>query len=48
MGFARQASDYIIFISEGKILEQGISEEIFKRPKTKELIKFLDRVLEWK
>jgi polar amino acid transport system ATP-binding protein len=48
MGFARQASDYIVFISDGRILEQGKSEEIFIKPKSKELIGFLDRVLEWK
>lgn len=47
MGFARQACDYTIFISNGKILEHGHSKELFKNPKTKELSNFLNTVLEW-
>lgn len=47
MGFARQACDYTIFISNGKILEHGKSEEIFNHPQTKELSNFLDTILEW-
>lgn len=47
MGFARQASDYMIFVAEGKILEQGNSKDIFTSPKTTQLKKFLNRILEW-
>lgn len=47
MGFARQASDYIIFVAEGKIIEQGNSEQIFKNPKDPKLVRFLHQILEW-
>lgn len=48
MGFARQSCDYVIFISDGQILEHGSSEEIFTNPKTSELINFLNKILEWR
>lgn len=47
MGFARQASDYIIFVADGKIIEQGESEQIFKYPKDPKLVRFLNQILEW-
>lgn len=47
MGFARQACDSIVFLSEGKILEFGDSNQIFKTPKTNELKGFLEKILEW-
>ena len=45
MGFAEQVGTRILFMSEGKILESGTPEEIFKHPKTKRLQEFLDKVL---
>lgn len=47
MGFARQASDYIVFVAEGKILEHGKSKDIFDCPKTPQMKKFLNKLLEW-
>lgn len=48
MGFAKQASDFLLFISEGVVKEQGKTIEVFKSPKSTELINFLSRVLDWK
>ncbi|MFA9398253.1 MAG: amino acid ABC transporter ATP-binding protein [Clostridiaceae bacterium] len=48
MGFAKQASDYIIFVANGGILEEGHSTQVFSNPKTDELNKFLERILEWR
>ncbi|WP_461204664.1 amino acid ABC transporter ATP-binding protein [Clostridium sp. DL1XJH146] len=45
MGFARKASDYAVFVSGGKIAEQGEKTEIFDSPKSDELKKFFNKVL---
>ena len=45
MGFAKKAADKIIFMDEGKILEENIPSIFFKKPKTSRLKKFLDQVL---
>lgn len=45
MGFAREVSDRVIFIAEGKIVEEGTPEEIFTAPKTERLQSFLSKVL---
>ena len=47
MGFARRACETTAFLYQGKILEAGFSAELFERPKTAELKKFLGRILEW-
>ena len=47
MGFAKNACEKLIFLSNNKILESGKSSELFKAPKTPELKSFLDMVLEW-
>ena len=44
MGFAREVSDRVIFMAEGKIVE-GTPEEIFTAPKTERLQSFLSKVL---
>ena len=41
MKFAAEASDRIVFMSDGKILEEGTPEEIFENPKTRRLKDFL-------
>jgi len=41
MGFAREVSDHVIFLHEGKIEEQGPPDEIFKRPKSERFKQFL-------
>ena len=45
MGFAKKAADKIIFMDEGKILEENIPSNFFKKPKTNRSKKFLDQVL---
>lgn len=45
MGFAREVGDRIFFMDQGKILEQGTPEEIFKNPKNPRTIDFLSKVL---
>lgn len=45
MGFAREVSDRVIFMAEGKIVEEGTPEEIFTAPKTERLQNFLSKVL---
>lgn len=41
MAFARQVADQVIFLSEGRILEQGTPEEIFEAPKQQRTRGFL-------
>ncbi len=45
MGFAREVGDRVIFMDEGKIVEQGSPEEIFTAPKHPRLQDFLSKVL---
>lgn len=33
MGFAKESSDEVIFMTDGKIIEQGTSDEVFNNPK---------------
>ena len=47
MGFARQVSDYCVFIAEGLAVEEGPSAEVFGRPKAPELVNFLAKVLRY-
>lgn len=47
MGFALHACDKVAFLGKRKILEYDDSENIFKKPKTKELQNFLSKLLEW-
>lgn len=41
MGFAREVSDKVVFLAEGKIAEIGTPEEIFVNPQNNSLISFL-------
>ncbi|WP_330640765.1 amino acid ABC transporter ATP-binding protein [Anaerovorax odorimutans] len=45
MGFAREVADRVIFMDQGKIVEQGTPEEIFKNPKSERLRDFLSSML---
>ena len=45
MGFAKEAADRVIFMDEGKILEEGSPEEIFNNPKHPRLKQFLSKIL---
>jgi len=48
MGFALHACDKVVFLHSGAVAEYGSSAEVFARPKTEELQRFLSKVLEWK
>ncbi|MBE6049931.1 MAG: amino acid ABC transporter ATP-binding protein [Clostridium sp.] len=45
MGFAREVGDRILFMDNGKILEEGTPEEIFNNPKNPRTVDFLSKVL---
>ncbi len=45
MGFAREVGNRILFMSDGKLLEEGSPEEIFETPKHPRLKEFLSKVL---
>jgi polar amino acid transport system ATP-binding protein len=45
MGFAREVGDRVIFMDEGKIMEEGTPEEIFTNPKEARTQDFLRKVL---
>ncbi len=46
MGFARKAADRIVFMADGKILEEGTPDEFFDNPKTDRAKDFLSKILE--
>ncbi|NCD06611.1 MAG: amino acid ABC transporter ATP-binding protein [Spirochaetia bacterium] len=41
MGFAREVSDRVVFLHEGKIEESGTPEDIFERPQSERLQAFI-------
>jgi len=45
MGFARSVSNRVIFMDEGRIVEQGEPDRLFRQPATQRLRTFLDQVL---
>ena len=45
MGFAREVSDKVIFLHQGKIAESGAPDDVFGAPKTAECQQFLAKVL---
>jgi polar amino acid transport system ATP-binding protein len=45
MGFARSASDTVVFMDHGKVVESGPPEQIFEAAKTERLQRFLSQVL---
>ncbi len=45
MGFAREVADRVLFLDEGRILEQGSPEEIFNHPQQQRTRDFLNKVL---
>ncbi|MDJ0952511.1 MAG: amino acid ABC transporter ATP-binding protein [Acidimicrobiia bacterium] len=46
MGFARDVSDRVCFLDQGKILEQGPPNELFKNPQQPRTRQFLQRIVE--
>ena len=45
MGFAREVADRVVFMAEGKILEEGTPAQLFDSPKDPRLQDFLSKVL---
>jgi ABC-type polar amino acid transport system ATPase subunit len=45
MGFARSVADRVVFIDQGRIVEQGDPEQVFAHPQHERTRSFLDRVL---
>ena len=45
MGFAREVATKVLFVDEGRIIEENTPEEFFEHPKSKRLQDFLSKVL---
>ena len=45
MGFAREVGNRLVFMADGKILEQGEPKEVFANPQTDRLKEFFSQVL---
>ena len=45
MGFAREVADRVVFMADGKILEEGSPSDIFDHPQDSRLQDFLSKVL---
>ena len=45
MGFAKEVGNRVIFMDEGKILEEGSPDAIFNHPQNPRLKDFLSKVL---
>lgn len=45
MGFARTVADRVIFLEDGKIVEENTAEEFFRNPKTQRAQDFLNKVM---
>jgi polar amino acid transport system ATP-binding protein len=45
MGFARSVADRVIFMADGRILEQAPPAEFFGNPKNEKLKQFLGQIL---
>ena len=45
MGFAREVGDRVLFMDEGRVLEEGTPKEIFENPKNPRTQDFLRKVL---
>ena len=47
MGFARLVSDYVLFLADGRVLEQGPPAAVFGSPQREETRKFFSRILKY-
>jgi ABC-type polar amino acid transport system ATPase subunit len=45
MGFAREVADRVIFMNEGRIVEEGTAADVFDRPKNPRTQEFLGKIL---
>lgn len=45
MGFAREVGDRVLFVDEGRIIEEGTPKDIFENPKQERTKSFLSKIL---
>ncbi|MGI6129911.1 MAG: amino acid ABC transporter ATP-binding protein [bacterium] len=45
MGFAREVGDRVIFMDDGKVVEEGEPEQVFSRPRNERTKAFLGKIL---
>ena len=45
MGFAREVGDRVIFMEDGRIVEEGVPEKMFENPDSPRLKEFLSKIL---
>jgi len=45
MGFAREVADRVIFMDEGRIVEEGAAADIFDHPREQRTREFLGKIL---
>jgi polar amino acid transport system ATP-binding protein len=45
MGFAKAAADKMVFLSDGRVIEEGTVQDIFEHPKTDRTKEFLEQIL---
>jgi ABC-type polar amino acid transport system ATPase subunit len=45
MGFAREMADRVIFMDEGRIVEEGQAADLFDRPREQRTREFLGKIL---
>ena len=45
MGFAKEVADRVLFIDQGRVMEQGAPEELFSNPQNERTKSFLSKVL---
>ncbi|MBO8415446.1 MAG: amino acid ABC transporter ATP-binding protein [Proteobacteria bacterium] len=45
MGFARQVADRVLFMDDGRIIEQGTPDEVFNHPRETRTREFLSKIL---
>ena len=45
MGFAREVAHRIVFMDEGRIVEEGTAQEVFDRPRNPRLQAFLSKII---
>ena len=46
MGFAREAADRVLFMDEGRIVEEAETQTFFETPRTERARRFLDNILQ--
>jgi polar amino acid transport system ATP-binding protein len=46
MAFARDIASRVLFLDEGRILEEGVPEQIFTAPREPRTREFLQRIIE--